>query len=190
MAFSSLLDEPTIRERMMRFSVEQYQLLGEAGLIGTDVELLEGIIVKKMSKSPLHVFITQKLALLLRKFEADGWLIRQAQPIKHQDSEPEPDISVVHGHAEDFLTGHPTSASLVIEVAVSSFGFDHEKRAIYAAANVPEYWIILPEAKRVEVYTRPVGRDYTVKRLVEFPALVLSETLSGFELNLGTFFPT
>ena len=189
MAISSLLDEPTIRERMMRFSVEQYQLLGEAGLIGTDVELLEGIIVKKTSKSPLHVFAAEKLASLLRGYEAEGWLVRQEQPITHLDSEPEPDISVVRGRLEDFLTGHPTSASLVIEVAISSFGFDHEKRAIYASASIPEYWIVLPEEKRVEVYTRPTNRDYTVKRVMESPASILSEMLPGFQLDLATFFP-
>ena len=50
MAFSSLLDEPAVRERAVRFTVEQYHLLGEAGLVGKNVELLEGILVNKLSK--------------------------------------------------------------------------------------------------------------------------------------------
>ncbi len=77
MAISSLLDQPAIRKRALRFSVEQYHLLGKAGLISEKVELLDGDIVEKMSKSPLHVYTTEGLNLLLRESISPEWLIRQ-----------------------------------------------------------------------------------------------------------------
>ena len=52
-----LLEEPTIMERAMPITVEQYHALFAQGLIPEKVELLEGIIVEKMSKSPLHSFV-------------------------------------------------------------------------------------------------------------------------------------
>ena len=189
MAFSSLLDEPVVRERAMRFTIEQYQLLGETGLIGTDVELLEGIIVKKMSKSPLHSAATQRAAKQLRAVLGTEWDLRQEQPISHDGSEPEPDMAVVPAKEDDYASGHPATAALVIEVAVSSVELDYRKRVIYAGANVGEYWIILPEEKQVEVYTRPAGREYIQRRLYTSPEVLTSEAIPSFHLDLGTFFP-
>ncbi len=162
MAFSSsLLDVPTVRQQALRFTVEQYHLLGEAGLISEQVELLNGIIVEKMSKSPLHSGTAQKLVRLLNQVIPESWLVRQEQPITCRDSEPEPDIAVVRGTEDEYFHSHPVTAELVIEVAISSSEIDVEKAAIYAEANVSEYWIILPEEKRVQTFTVPDGRVLT-----------------------------
>ncbi len=67
---------------------------------------------------------------------------------------------MVRGTRADYFRAHPANAELIIEVATSSSEIDAEKAAIYAQANVREYWIVLPEEKRVEVYTQPVGREY------------------------------
>ena len=189
MAFSSLLDEPTVRERATRFTVEQYHLLVEAGLIGKNVELLEGILANKTSKSPLHTFTTEEITARLREILPEGLLVRQEQPITCRNSEPEPDIAVVRGARAQFVNSHPSTADLVVEVAVSSAEFDYQKQAIYASADVQEYWIILPEERRVEVHTRPLGREYIARRIYVAPEVVISETLPAFQLDLVTFFP-
>ena len=189
MAISSLLDRPAIREQALRFSVEQYHLLGEAGLVPKGVELLDGVIVEKMSKSPLHVFTTEELAAQLRVVVQEGWLVRQEQPITCQDSEPEPDVAVAWGTRADYLHTHPTTAKLVIEVAVSSGEIDAEKAAIYAEAQVDEYWIVFPEDKRIEFYAAPLGRQYAQRQSFVCPEAVVSQALPDFRLDLGTFFP-
>lgn len=188
MATSSLLDEPEVRKRALRFTVEQYHLLGEAGLISGKVELLDGIIVEKVSKSPLHVLTTQRVAKSLRRLFDDQWSVRQEQPITCRNSEPEPDLAVVPGSDEDYARVHPSTAELVIEVAISSSEVDVEKAVIYAEAQIPEYWIVLPEAKRVEVYTVPVSGAYTHHQTFLFPAKVVSRRLPAFQLDLATFF--
>ena len=173
----------------MRFTVEQYHLLAEAGLISEKVELLDGIIVEKMFKSPLHSGMAQKLVRLVNQVIPEGWLVRQEQPITCRDSEPEPDVAVVRGTEEEFFYAHPGIAELVIEVAVSSSEIDVEKAAIYAEANVPEYWIVLPEEKRVEIFTAPTGRTYAGCRTVESPQTAIASTLPAFRVDLATFFP-
>jgi len=190
MAFSSsLLDVPTVRERALRFTVEQYHLLGETGLIPEKIELLDGVIVEKMPKSPLHVYTTEGIASLLRPVVPGAWSVRQEQPITCQNSEPEPDLAVVQGSREDYFRVHPTTAEFVIEVAVSSSEIDTEKAAIYAEAQVKEYWIVLPEEKRIEVLTKPAGREYAEHRTVAFPLAANSQVLPAFLLDLATFFP-
>jgi Uma2 family endonuclease len=82
------------------------------------------------------------------------------EPLTLADSEPEPDISVVRGTEGDFLATHPTTAELVIEVAVSSAALDRENASLYAEAGVKEYWIVLGSDQRVEVYRRPEAGRY------------------------------
>ena len=77
----------------------------------------------------------------------------------------------------------------MIEVAISSGEIDAEKAAIYAEAQVPEYWIVVPEQKRIDVYTQPVAREYLGLRAFIAPQIVVSEQLPAFRLELGTFFP-
>ena len=56
----------------MRLTTEQYHFLGEAVLIPEKVELLDGIIVEKMSKSPLHSGTAQQLVRLLNQVVPEG----------------------------------------------------------------------------------------------------------------------
>ncbi|HRJ11223.1 MAG TPA: hypothetical protein PK490_13980 [Prosthecobacter sp.] len=50
----TVLESPEARQTVHPLSVEFYHEAGRLGLIGEDVELLEGVLFKKMPKSPLH----------------------------------------------------------------------------------------------------------------------------------------
>src|SRR5580692_3361385 len=108
-------------------SVEAYRALGEMGLIPKNTELLYGFVYTKMSKSPFHSFLVVRLLRLLRLVTPPAFLVRSEQPITCQESEPEPDISVVCGDESDFFADHPRTAELVIEVCVSSHDYDRWK---------------------------------------------------------------
>lgn len=70
-----------------------------------------------------------------------------------------PDVSVT---PKDYsIRDLPSAMLLVIEVADSSLKSDRTvKLAIYAEANVPEYWIIDVNTSTVEVFTEPSGATY------------------------------
>lgn len=119
---------------MYRWSVEQYQQMVEAGILGSEdrVELLEGVFVAKMTNSPAQTEVFEQLS---------GRLIKL-------------DLALVR---KDRVRGrHPTGTDtlLVIEVADTSLSIDREKSAIYARAGVPNYWIINIPDQRVETYCR------------------------------------
>ena len=82
------------------------------------------------------------------------------EPLTLADSEPEPDISVVRGSEADFVAAHPTTADLVVGIAVTSVALDRENASLYAEAGVKEYWIVLGADKQVEVYRRPEAGRY------------------------------
>ncbi|MDZ4852852.1 MAG: Uma2 family endonuclease [Pirellulaceae bacterium] len=131
---------------LRRFSVEQYHQLGEMGVLTSDdnVELLEGWIVKKMNQRPIHGFIVGLLTELFQNQLPPGFSVRCQLPITSDQSEPEPDIAIVHGSHIDFRDQHPSGSDclLVIEVADTSLEKDRAKASIYRTAGVQEYWIV------------------------------------------------
>jgi Uma2 family endonuclease len=73
---------------------------------------------------------------------------------------PEPDLAVVRGTVRDFTKRHPATAELVVEVAVTSVREDREMCEVYARAGVAEYWIVIAQEQRIEVYRRPEDGAY------------------------------
>jgi Uma2 family endonuclease len=159
-SMSPILDEPAVRAAAFRITVPFYHEMGRLGLVDRSVELLDGVIVRKMSKSPLHMFVLQRLQRLLLAAASSGQLVRTEGPITVGSSEPEPDLAVVEGNESDFAERHPSSALLVVEVAIYSVDLDRRKAAIYASADVAEYWLVEPECARVTVHRLPAGGAY------------------------------
>ncbi len=186
---TSLLELPTVRERVHRVSVADYHRAFAAGALPENVELLRGIIVNKMPKSPLHEFLAQKLMLVLLALLPKGFQLRPERPLTLRESEPEPDLSVVRGRPEDWMEAHPTTAELVIEVAVTSTEIDERKAEIYAEAGVPEYWLVRAEARTVDVFRQPSPDGYRVKVTFRDTDTLRCEAVPGIIFPLAGVFP-
>ena len=162
----ALLDIPEVRQRVSPLTVEEYHRLGECNEHGRRTELIRGLVIEKMSKSPLHRTISSLLYKLILSQLPQGYSVWKEEPLTLVDSEPEPDIAVTHGTESDFAAQHPTTAELVVEVAVSNPSLDRENASLYAEAGVKEYWIVLGTERQVEVYRRPESGKYQEKRMV------------------------
>lgn len=186
-----VLEEPAVRERVTRFDVVNYHRLFALGALAPNVELLRGALVEKMPKTPLHSSIVR---LLDRHFIATlpaGWHSRAEQPLTFAalDSEPEPDLAVVRGSAQDYFRAHPTGAALVVEVVVTSERLDRVKLGVYAEAGVPEAWLILAEERIIERHTEPQGAAYLrVERVTSLDSLP-STVVEGVRLPPAALFP-
>ncbi|MBI2925530.1 MAG: Uma2 family endonuclease [Verrucomicrobia bacterium] len=157
---SAILEIPEVRQRVSPLSVEEYHRLDEFNENSRRTELIRGIVLEKIKKSPLHCAIAGRLYDRIAPILPQDYLVLRDDPLTLRDSEPEPDIAVVRGSEADFFTAHPTTAELVIEVAVSSPALDRESAFLYAEANVKEYWIVLGRERLVEVYRRPENGRY------------------------------
>lgn len=163
---AGILELPEVRDLIPRVSVQDYERMGEMDIIERRTELIRGIIIKKMSRSPLHASIATRLFKRVLALLPPGFTARQEQPLRLLDSEPEPDLAIVAGSDRDFDEQHPTTASLVVEVAISSVAIDRANAALYAENGVKEYWIVLAKQKSIEVYRRPEGGEYREKLMV------------------------
>jgi Uma2 family endonuclease len=95
----------------------------------------------------------------LSKVLPPGFLVRVQHPLAlDPDSEPEPGLAVVPGVRDDYSEEHPRSALLVIEVSDTTLRLDRtRKAAIYARAQIPEYWILNLVDRVPEVYREPAS---------------------------------
>lgn len=182
------IEVPNLNERVYRVTVDSYHHLTDIGLVKKRTELIRGVIVNKMSKSPLHSSLLRRLARLLVGVLPPSHLLLQDDPLTLVDSEPEPDISIVRGTEDDFVAKHPTTADLVVEVAVTSLADDRSLAAIYAEAGVGEYWIVLGRENRIEVYRNPVSGVYQTKLVASAGDTLVCETVPGVSIELDELF--
>ncbi len=185
---SALLEMPEVRQRLSRLSVEEYHRLGEFNGKGRRTELIRGLLIEKMSKSPLHSAIAKRLYDRIASILPAGLVVRREDPITFADSEPEPDIAVVRGAEADFFEAHPTTAELVVEVALSSPALDRENATLYAEGGVREYWIVLGQDQGVEVYRQPKNGRYRETALYSPGDLVACASVPAIQIQVSDVF--
>ncbi len=143
-----------------RFTVGQYDRMIELGILTEDdrVELIRGEIVPKMPIGPRHAAVVNRLNRLLSPQVQGRALLALQNPIHLADSEPEPDLSVLHPRPDDYAGGHPVPPEvfLLVEVSDSSVDRDRDEKApLYAENGIPEYWIIDLDSDTVLVHRGP-----------------------------------
>ena len=154
-----------------RMTREEYHRLGEEGFFPPDkrVELIDGIVYEMPTQDSRHSGTIRAAQEVLDQVFTRGFDLRIQMPLALDLwSEPVPDLAVVPGHWRDYLSAHPTTAALVVEVAASSVRFDREdKRLLYAAAGIPEYWILFIKTKELEVLRDPRAGDYRSRAVLK-----------------------
>ena len=164
--------------RLKRWTKQEYCDLYERGAFrGMRLHLFRGEVYEIPPQHHPHGFAVMKLHTALGKaFGLDtGFEFRIQLPFDVPgESMPEPD-ALVCTTAQGERRPHPSAAVLVIEVADSSLAYDREKALEYAAAQVPEYWIIDVNRRRIEVYRNPVV-DATTELGFRYPPPTFIET--------------
>jgi Uma2 family endonuclease len=153
--------------------VEQYERMAALGLLTSSdrVELLEGIIVDKMTQNPPHNAAIDLVRDQLEPLLPEDYRLREQKAVRLVGgSEPEPDLAVVLGPAKRYARRHPGPQDifLVVEVADTSLADDRQRKGrIYARSRLAVYWIVNLQDGVVEVYTNPKGGKapgYTTRR--------------------------
>jgi Uma2 family endonuclease len=144
--------------RPWRWTLEQYHQMAELGWFADRrVEFIAGDVIEMGAMHGPHwtsVWLTQKA--LLKVFKK-GFIVPCQLPLQlKNEAEPLPDVMVIEGEDHDFEKNLPTTALLVVEVADSSLAIDRVTKAgLYAAAEIPEYWIINVSERQVEIHRVP-----------------------------------
>lgn len=179
------MEHAAIKDADLPLSVERYHELNLAGNIHEKTELLAGVVVEKMTKNPRHSEVLQRLFEFFYEAMGKRFRVRTEQPLTFMDSEPEPDISIVDDLPGGYFTEHPRKAHLVVEVSDSSLVLDRKKAAIYAAAGIPEYWIVNLLANRIERKRAPSATGYRQQELLTFSDAVTPDCAPNCTFCIG-----
>ena len=176
-----------------RWTRREYEMLIEAEFFRPDekLELVNGIVYRRPSLTSWHATTIQAAQEALRPHFSVGFHIRTQMALALSlDSEPVPELTVVPGHWRDYLSAHPPTAVLVIEVSELSSRIDREeKRLVYAAAEIPEYWILYVSAKQVEVMRDPRDGDYLSRIVLEPEDTVTPLATPGASIRVADLLP-
>lgn len=162
-----------------RFSVDEYYRLAETGILHPDerVELVDGEIVVMSAIGSAHAWCVRRLNRWFSTRVGDRALVSAQNPVRLSPySEPEPDLALLQPRPDEYRAAHPgpEDVLLLIEVSDTTLRYDREvKLPLYAAAGIPEVWIVDLPRRRVEVYREPRGDTYQSAAVYE-PGAVLS----------------
>ena len=156
------------------FSVDQLHRMLELGILpdGEPVELLDGILVKEerggggsLVHGASHALAVTLLARFDRLLDPRRCHLRSQLPLTlSARDEPEPDAAVVLGPPTRYAREHPgpSQTTLVVEVADSSLEHDRTtKQRLYAASQIPHYWIVNLRDHQLETFRDPVSTKST-----------------------------
>lgn len=172
-----------------RLTVDQYEAMVASGFFGKRgrLHLIDGILVRKMTKHPPHVIACERTRDALLRRVPPGWRVTTEAPVRIPDfNEPEPDLAVVRENAqeEEFEQRHPQPAdvALMVEVAHSSLDEDLKMAGIYAGAGISSYWILDLVRGQVLVYSQPVPSGYGVCDVL-MPGHAIPVVIDGVEVE-------
>lgn len=185
-----------VREQIARkqFTVADYARMHEAGIFAEDerVELIDGEVCQMSPVGSVHVALVNRLNVFLSRNIGDAAIVSVQNPIQLDDlSEPLPDLALLRYRDDFYASALPVADDvlLVIEVADTSLGYDRdEKLPRYAAASIPEVWIVDVARERIEQYTEPRGNHYGLKRIVARGESVAAQGNLGVQCDIDQLF--
>lgn len=149
----------TVAGSVHRLSVEDVYKMVETGVLGERdrVELIEGVLVDMVPIGAEHEDAVQWLIDHFAGAARRAWKVRVQSMLLVRGGYVLPDVLVIDPPQRGTL---PETAHLVIEVSQTSQARDGEKARVYAAADVPEYWIVDLLARTVIVHRHPLAGAY------------------------------
>ncbi|MDQ3629828.1 MAG: Uma2 family endonuclease [Actinomycetota bacterium] len=141
-----------------RLTVEQVDALAEAGMLeDRRMELVDGILFDVVPPNPPHSKTVALLNRHLARALPDHLELLVQDSLFVHDGFLSPDLFVAP--SADPAIRH-REALLTIEVTHTTHGRDRQKADEYAAAGVPEYWMIDLVAREVVVHRSPAAGSY------------------------------
>ena len=174
-----------------RLRASDFEILHEAGAL-QDVrkaELIDGDIYTMSPQTTWHARVKSRLGFLLQQrlesIRNDLEVVVEVSVIVAEDSVPEPDIVISGYKGSGFMPGD--TVSLAVEISNTTLGTDLGRKAVlYAAAEIPEYWVIDLDSRRVFIHTRPSQAGFQTRREVAFGEELVCSAIEG--LRIGTAF--
>lgn len=182
------VQEPLNIPQRAKLRSADYRLLVESGALDryARTELIDGEIWAMNAAYSAHAKLQTVLSFALMtalRDAASQLVVFTAVSVDLSDAAmPEPDLVVAEDHDDGPLP--LAKVRLVVEIADSTLDNDLGRKArLYAAAAVPEYWVVDVEAKVIHQLWAPEGEAYAQRRKVAFEERVEAATVAGLVVD-------
>lgn len=178
-----------------RISTERYLEMARDGVFeGDRVELVNGMIIDMSPAGTKHADVIDRLNELFFPIRGKHRVRIQNTLVVAEGQVYDPDFMLLKPRpaSDPYADRHPDAAdvALLIEVCGSSLAKDRDiKLPVYAAAGVPEVWLVDLESETVQVCREPKGERYGSMQTVgggqELAALCLPGQTVGVSALFG-----
>lgn len=176
------------RPERLRLRVEDFELLEDGGRFADRVkaELIDGEIIvlnaqyarHGVAKSRLLVALANRVTAIGVDLEIYSEVSLRVAP----DSMPEPDLFLAP--RQGFGPVSVDGVVLVVEVSDTTLATDLGRKAeLYAAAGIPEYWVIDVAGGRAILHADPSAERYATLREVPLGEMLVAATIPGLSVE-------
>ena len=171
------------------FTINEYHRMREARVFAEDdrIELLDGEIIKMAPIGPRHAACVDRLLNFLIRKLGDAAIARSQNPIELSDnSEPQPDISLVKYRADFYAKAHPTPEDILVAIEVADTTAENDRQVkipSYARAEIQEVWLIDLPNDWIEIYCNPNSGIYQEVRIVLRGQKIISPAFPNLKLK-------
>lgn len=152
------------------FTNAEYHAMGDAGILAPDerVQLVAGEIVVMSPMGSRHaaaVNWTTEAFYASEHLAGRAMVWIQCPLVIPEFSEPEPDLALLVRREGGYALDHPRPEDvlLLVEVADSTLAYDRRvKLPLYAAAGIPESWLMNLQDDVIEAHSDPSPDGYRV----------------------------
>jgi Uma2 family endonuclease len=165
------MPEPALPRRKVWTRDEVLALEGTGILDHQHLELVQGDLIDKRPKTRPHSIGLKVLYQWLMQIFGAAFVEQEVPidvgPNDNPTNEPEPDIIVLKREFSSFTSANPgpedlrLAIEIAVEIAYSTIDFDlTTKAALYARAEIPEYWVLDVIGRRLLVHRDPRDGKY------------------------------
>lgn len=141
-----------------RWTITEYRELYKTGLFNDKkTMLLDGVLYVMVMPNPPHDVALNLAYEIVRALCPAGYHVRNQQGFDIGiRNDPGPDLAVVPGSVRDDAKQTPTTAIWIVEISDTTLRIDTTTKVeLYATAQVPEYWVIDVNNRRLIVHRDP-----------------------------------
>ena len=156
-------------------------------------EIIDGELLVSASPMTRHQVISQRLTLALgNHIDENGGGMVFAAPydvVLSDRNVVQPDLGLIPDRQLDIVTQKNVQGvpELLVEIVSDPRRDRVRKRDLYARFGVDEYWIVDPDADRVEVY-RLGGNRYRKPEILEPGEVLRTDLIPGLAIDLEHLF--
>ncbi|MGE0543897.1 MAG: Uma2 family endonuclease [Dehalococcoidia bacterium] len=149
-----------------RFTADEFHRMARAGILHEDdrVELLDGEIIEMAPIGSRHAYCVINLSEQFTLRVSGRAVVSVQNPVRlSRHSEPQPDLLLLRLPAERYKDTLPGADDVLLIVEVSDTTVASDRRTklpMYAAAGIPEAWLVNLPRNSIEVHREPRDGRY------------------------------